>query len=171
MPDAPRLPADASLEQRLRALAEEALEGSALYLVDLAVRGRPGGRVVEVAVEADAGAGADDIAAYSRRLSFLLDTEDPIKGRYRLDVTTPGADRPVRVPRQYRRLVGRDVRLTLADAAAPSEAPPGGSPAQPLTGRLLDASDTGLALQPEGAAEPLLIPYDAIREARVVLPW
>lgn len=168
MSDTPLSPApDRDIVARVRALAEEALDGSDLYLVDVVVRGGMGGRVVEVFAESDAGAGSDDIVAYSRRLSFLMDTEDPIKGRYRLDVSTPGADRPLKLPRQYGRHVGRDLRVVLA----PDEGSAEDAEGRVVTGRLAEAGPDAFALDLSGSEEPLRVPYESVREARVVLPW
>ncbi len=152
-------------DSRLRALADEAAadvataSGGGLYVLDAVLRGRPGARVLEVFVESETGAGSDDLTAMSRRLAFLLDTEDLIAGAYRLDVSTPGADRPLTDPRQFRRLVGKPLRVvyTADDAEATVEAD------------LTAADDETFTL---GAGDDALtLPYAAVREARVRLPW
>ena len=56
--------------------------------------------------------GVDDIAVAARAISEALDRADPIKGRYTLEVSSPGAERELSAPRHFRRAVGRDVRLT-----------------------------------------------------------
>jgi len=147
------------LDDRLRALADEAAADAGLYVLDAVVRGRPGARVVEVFVESETGAGADDLAAMSRRLAFLMDTEDLIAGAYRLDVSTPGAERPLSDPRQYRRLVGKPltVRYDADGAEATAEADLTAADAETFT---LGSGDAALTL-----------PYAAVREARVRLPW
>ena len=142
----------ATLEDRVRALAEEAVEGTDLFVVDVEVRGYQGSRVVSVYADAEGGAGADDLAALSRSLGFALDTEDLVKGRYRLDVSSPGADRPLSDRRQYRQHVGRTLAVTTADGAT-------------VEGELLSVSDDAVDLG------GMAVPFDAIREARVVLPW
>ena len=153
---APPAPGDA-LAVRVRALAEEAVVDTDLYVVDVEVRGFQGSRVVSVYADAPDGAGSDDLARLSRSLGFVLDTEDLIKGRYRLDVSSPGADRPLTDRRQYPRHVGRPLAVTFerdgeeVTAQAPLEA----------------VTDDGVVL--EGADAP--IPFDSIRDARVVLPW
>ena len=148
-PGAPDL--GATLEDRVRALAEEAAGDTDLFVVGVEVRGYPGSRVVSVYADAEGGAGADDLAALSRSLSFLLDTEDPVKGRYRLDVSTPGADRPLVDRRQYPAHVGRTLAVTTEGGA--------------VEGELVSVSDDAIDL---GGTR---LPFDQIREARVVLPW
>ena len=87
------------------------------------MKGHPGSRLVEVFVD---GGGIDEIAGLTRRINFLLDLEDPVAGRYRLDVSTPGADRPLVDVRQYPQHVGRTLRVTHgpegADAVRKAEA-------------------------------------------------
>jgi ribosome maturation factor RimP len=153
-----------TLAERVRALADEAVAGTDLYVVEVEVRGREGSRVVEVYVDADRGAGLGAIAEVSNRLGFLLDTEDPIAGHYTLNVSSPDANRPLALPRQYPKHVGRTLRVSyLADAADPGE-----EVTATGTLRAADARALTLELRDGGTIE---IPFDAVREARVVLPW
>lgn len=149
-----------SLDDRVRALAEDAAADGGLYVVDVAVRGRPGGRVVEVFVESETGAGADDLAAMSRRLGFVLDTEEVITGAYRLDVSTPGAERALTDPRQFKRHVGKTLAVRYVLDEADEQA----------TTAELTAADADTITLGDGA-DALTLPYAAVREARVQLPW
>jgi ribosome maturation factor RimP len=152
------------LAERVRALAGEAVAGTDLYVVDVDVRGRLGSRVVEVFVDADAGAGLDALTEVSGRLGFLLDTEDFIAGHYTLNVSSPGADRPLALPRQYPQHVGRTHRVSYqADANDPGEE-------VTLTGPLKAAGPDAITVETREGHD-VTIPYAAIREARVVLPW
>ena len=154
-PQAPSPAPGDALADRVRALAEEAAADTDLFVVDVEVRGFQGSRVVSVFMDSEAGAGSDDLVALSRSLSFLLDTEDLIKGRYRLDVSTPGADRPLSDRRQYPQHVGRTLAVTFERDGEEVTA----------QGELQSVSDAGLAL------DDATIPFDSIRDARVVLPW
>jgi ribosome maturation factor RimP len=151
-------PATDALADRVRALAEEAAADTDLFVVGVEVRGFQGSRVVEVFADSEGAADADDLAALSRSLSFLLDTEDLVKGRYRLDVSSPGADRPLADRRQYKKHVGRTLAVTFEDGED-----------QLLTaqGELLSVGDDALEL--DGHTAP--IPFEQVREARVTLPW
>ena len=160
-------PAVVTMEQRVARLAHEAAEDSGVYVVGVRVKGPLGKRVVEVFADGEPGspAGIDDLAGLSRRLAFLLDTEDPVPGAYRLDVSTPGADRPLVDPRQYPQHVGRTLVVTYT--------PDGGAPdAEPATatGTLAEATPDAVTLVP-ASGEPLVIPVAALREATVALPW
>ena len=150
------------LDERLRALVAEALADTDLQIVDLAVRGYEGSRIVEVFVDSPDGAGSDDLVQATRKIGFLLDAEDPVKGRYRLDVSTPGADRPLTEPFQFPRHVGRTLRVEA-----------GG---ETLAGELTAVDDAALtlALPPASKkAEPetRTILFSDLTSARVELPW
>lgn len=98
-------------------------------------------RVLRVIVDADDGVSLDDIALASRELSLRLDRaaemgDDP----YTLEVSSPGVDRPLTLPRHWRRNVGR-----LVVAAGPD----GGGE---IAGRITHASDSGVILERDGAA-------------------
>ena len=58
----------------------------------------------------------EDCAQLSRRLSDLLDKEDPIEGAYRLEVSSPGIDRPLTRPGDYERWAGHEARISLAES-------------------------------------------------------
>lgn len=79
---------------------------------------RPAGRrsVLVVIVDADGGVDLETVAEVSRELSEVLD-ESPLMGEspYTLEVSSPGVDRPLALPRHWRRNVGRLVRITLVD--------------------------------------------------------
>jgi ribosome maturation factor RimP len=73
-------------------------------------------RVLRVAIDCDGGVGIDQITDVSRDLSELLDESD-VMGQlpYTLEVTSRGINRPLELPRHWRRNEGRLVRIRLAD--------------------------------------------------------
>jgi ribosome maturation factor RimP len=146
---------------RIRALAERAAAERAAFVVDVAVRGQ----AVDVFVDTDAGIGVDELAAISRSLGAALDAEDVLPGRYHLNVSSPGATRPLMLPRQFPRHVGRRMRVQIR--AASPEAPP-----ITVEGTLQSVENGTLRLQPEGPeADPIVVPFDDLVEAKVLLPW
>lgn len=73
-------------------------------------------RVLRVAVDKDGGVDLDDVAAATRALNVVLDESD-VMGElpYTLEVTSRGVDRPLTLPRHWRRNLDRLVKVTLAD--------------------------------------------------------
>lgn len=147
------------LRSRIHALADEVASEGELYVVDVQVRGQKGSRVIEVYADADEGAGLDDLARLSRDLAFLLDTEDVVKGKYFLNVSSPGADRSLRLLRQYAQHVGRTLEVTTeADGEAVVR-----------SGTLASVGDDHVVLEVDGVAER--IAFSDVTDARVQLPW
>jgi ribosome maturation factor RimP len=130
-PDAARL--TRLLEPVVRALNMD-LEG-----IRVATAGRR--RVLRVTVDSDGGVSLDDIALASRELSIRLDrAEEMGDDPYTLEVSSPGVDRPLTLPRHWRRNVGR---MVLA---------PGPDGGVGILGRITGASESGVTLERDGGA-------------------
>lgn len=73
-----------------------------------------GNSLVRVYIEAkDRAVTVDDCEAVSRQVSATLDVEDPIQGRYTLEVSSPGLDRPLYVPEHFARFVGQSAKVEV----------------------------------------------------------
>lgn len=140
-------------------LAEELIQRDDWFIVDLQVRGRKGSRVVEVYLDGDDGVNVDDMATLSRELAFLLDTEDLIKGKYHLNVSSPGDDRALVMERQYQRHVGKELQVLVnrEDGGIWTE------------GENLGVKDGVLTLQTKKGAEEISL--SDVSKARIKLPW
>ena len=77
----------------------------------------PGRGVVRIYVDTPEGVTVDQCARLSRDLSVLLDVEDPIPGRYSLEVSSPGLDRIFFRPEQMAAYLGQEVSLSLREPA------------------------------------------------------
>jgi ribosome maturation factor RimP len=96
-------------------------------------------RVLRVVVDADGGVSLDDIALASREMSSKLDGATEMgDSPYTLEVTSPGVDRPLTLPRHWRRNVGRLVATTV----------PAGD--GDILGRIASASESGVILEWDG---------------------
>lgn len=100
----------------LRPTVEHAVSSIGFDLEEIDIR-RAGRRtLVRVVVDADSGVGLDDIATLSRRVAAELDEQEAVLGGpYTLEVTSPGVDRPLTVPRHWRRAHLRAVEIALAE--------------------------------------------------------
>ena len=115
--------------------------GLDLEAVDLTSAGKR--RVLRVAIDKDGGVTMDDIADATREVSRLLDETDVMgQQAYTLEVSSPGVDRPLTLPRHWRRNAGRLVKATLArgrardrpDHRAPTTTAPSSTSRAPSTG-------------------------------------
>lgn len=95
-------------------------------------------RVLRVAVDKDGGVTLDDVADATREVSRVIDDSDVMGEQpYTLEVTSRGVDRPLTLPRHWRRNVDRLVKVTLE----------GGDT---VTGRILESSDSAATLDVSG---------------------
>ena len=123
-------------------------------LEDLTVTNAGRRRLVRVVIDRDGGVTLDEAAAVSRSISSVLDDDDPMgSGAYVLEVTSPGVDRPLTLPRHWRRNVGRLVAVTL--------------PEESLTGRIVAADDTSATLDVDGEQRVLALALAAVGKAVV----
>ena len=73
-----------------------------------------GNGLVRVYIDAaDRAVTVDDCEAVSRQVSAILDVSDPIQGRYTLEVSSPGLDRPLYTPAQFARWIGSAAKVEL----------------------------------------------------------
>jgi len=93
-------------------MARGILEHAGMELVHLEMKREPGGHLLRLYIDKDGGVTLDDCAAMSRQISAQLDVEDPIEGRYTLEVSSPGLDRPLFSEHDYARFAGRRIRLS-----------------------------------------------------------
>ena len=140
-------------------LIEPTLRDMGLELVRVLVSGgqRP---TLQIMVERgdQAPTTLDACAKVSHAVSALLDVADPLPGAYRLEVTSPGLDRPLVRRADYERFAGLEARLE-------TELPIEGR--RRFRGRLLGlAGDQVRLALPEGE---MSIPFDAIKKAKLVL--
>ncbi len=145
---------------RLWAVIEPYVAAEGIELDDLEIVGKAPGVVVRVTLDADGGVGVDRLAEVSRRLSRLLDEDDPIDGSYTLEVSSPGLERKLRRPSHYAKSVGRDVKVK-------SRSEIGGGHSH--RGVLASADDDGFVLEMDG--ENREIAYGDVVSARTVFAW
>lgn len=85
-----------------------------MELVHFEARRESGGTVLRLYIDREGGVTLDDCARVSRQVSAELDADDPIPGRYTLEVSSPGLDRPLSRDRDFERYVGSQVRVVTA---------------------------------------------------------
>ncbi len=145
------------MEERVQAIADEVV-AEPLYLVDVVVRGQKGSRVVEIYVDSDEGLSVEQLAKVSREIGFLLESEDAIPGRYNLNVSSPGVDRPLTMLRQLRKNVGRNVSVSFNDNR------------KHIRGTLTDVGEDNFTIRAQNKEDNQLS-FGDVKEVRVLLPW
>ena len=129
--------------------------GLDLEAVDLTNAGKR--RVLRVAIDKDGGVTMDDIADATREVSRVLD-ETNLMGQqaYTLEVSSPGVDRPLTLPRHWRRNTGRLVKVKLREG-------------EPTTGRIRATDDGGAVLDVDGTERRL--EYADVQKAKIQIEF
>ena len=137
-------------------LVNGALEGTDKFLVNLKIT--PDNRIF-VDIDGDNGVNIDDCIAISRAVESQLDRDEE---DFELNVGSAGADMPLKLPRQYRRHIGRDLDVTTFDG-------------EHLEAELVDSDSDGITLRTHAtkkvAAEEHRLAYKDIKAARVVIKF
>ncbi|UCH73678.1 MAG: ribosome maturation factor RimP [Rhodospirillales bacterium] len=145
--------------RRIEDMIEPALSemGFALVRVRLSGGARP---VLQIMAEHndDVAMTVDDCAAISHTVSAILDVEDPIRGAYTLEVSSPGIDRPLIRPRDFQRYEGFEAKIEMRSAI-------GGR--RRFRGRI--AGMMGDAVRLETKEGDVTLPLDGILQAKLVL--
>jgi len=156
---------------KLLKIADPVCSGAGYELVDLRFVSEPGGWVVRVfidhsegSVRADVPIGFDDCEGVSRELSAVFDVEDPVPHAYRLEVSSPGFDRPLRTTDHFRRCVGERAKVVLSR---------GVDGRRNFTGTVVgvDAGDGGTVVELEVDGTRFRLPFDDIANAKLVPDW
>jgi ribosome maturation factor RimP len=110
----PRLIVEPGLAARVAAIVEPVLEQLSFRLVRVRISGMDGCTVQIMAERADGSMTIEDCEQVSRALSPVLDVADPIERAYRLEISSPGLDRPLVRRSDFERYAGNAVKIEMA---------------------------------------------------------
>ncbi len=145
------------ITDRLTAVLAEPVGALGLDLeaVDLSKAGKRS--VLRVAVDKDGGVDMDDIAEATKAVSDVLDDSDLMgDGAFTLEVSSPGVDRPLTLPRHWRRNETRLVKVDLVDG-------------DPVTGRIVAADESGATLDVGGSEQ--VVAYADVTRAKIQIEF
>jgi ribosome maturation factor RimP len=94
-------------------LIEPIVEGMGYECVGIEFNPHPTNGLLRIYIDAESGVVLDDCTRVSRQVSGVLDVEDPIKTGYQLEVSTPGAERPLFKIEHFQRFIGQKVQVNL----------------------------------------------------------
>jgi ribosome maturation factor RimP len=160
----PRLIVEPGLPARVATIAEPVIENLGLRLVRVRVSASEGCTVQIMAERPDGSMTVEDCESISRALSPVLDLADPIERAYRLEVSSPGIDRPLVRKSDFDRYAGHLVKIEM-------EIPVAGR--KRFRGELAGTEGAAARLRRDDAADgeeaEVLLPIEEMSEAKLVL--
>ena len=142
-------------------VVEPVVEEQGLELVEVEFQRESQGWVLRLYIDHTDGVGLEDCVRVSREVGDLLDVKIPIEHKYRLEVSSPGMDRPIRKPEHFRRYFGQKVKITLSS--------PPGKRRKIVQGILGEMENDIVKLDcDQGTME---IPFQQIAKTRLVPSW
>lgn len=146
-----------TVAERVARIVAPAVESLGLDLYDV----EHAGRNLRVLVDRPGGVDLDTICAATRAVSLALDEADPIEGRYTLEVSSPGVERPLRRPEHFARAVGSEVKVKTR---------PGTEGERRVVGTLVAADADAIRVR-TAEGEERTIRHDEIERARTTFTW
>ncbi len=144
-----------SLEQRIEQVAAPLVRALKIDLVEVACLGKGGGSCIRVIVDKEGGIGIDACEQLHHSLSRALDVLDLIPHSYRLEVSSPGLDRPLKNRSDYQRAIQKLIRLHLVQPHQGKSS---------IVGHLQAVSDEGISLLIRGTSK-------RTREQKLDVEW
>ncbi len=144
---------------RVRALAEDLLINLGYELVELEFAQSDESALLRLYIDREEGITLDDCTHVSRMLGALLDVEDPISGRYDLEISSPGLNRRLSQPKDFQARLGETIKVKLA---------------KPLNGRrrfkgiLRDCQENPMTVTIEVDGETFIVPLDETSRCSLV---
>jgi ribosome maturation factor RimP len=148
-----------ALIKNLREILDPILEADHAELVALEVKGKTDSLIIRVYVDTVDRITLSQCEKISRALSDRLDMYDIISGNYRLEVSSPGVNRPLRSYADFNRNLNREVEVTYQDERGE----------QQMDGKIVQVAEDGVHIKHNDAVK--VIAFANIKHAKVRLPW
>ena len=127
-----------------------------LFLVDLTVKGVSGKQLVLVVIDSESGLPIEMCSLISRKLLTKIEEKDLIEGTFNLEVSSPGIDKPISLPRQYKKNIGRKLEVETLDGEI-------------FEGELKKIEEQTIALYLKERVETIFL--DKIKKAKVLISF
>jgi ribosome maturation factor RimP len=150
------------LMDRITGLAERAISGTGLEIAEVQLRGGGKARLLRVYIDKPGGVTHGDCELVSQRFGKLLDDEDAIPGdSYTLEVSSPGIERKLVAPRDFERVVGQKIRLSVQQPIQGQSR---------FEGKLARVAGDALELE-ISPGEMVSIPFKHVQKAKLKFEW
>ena len=148
------------IKEIIKSLLDPVLGQHQAFLIDVIVRNERGGKLVQVFVDTDIGVRIEQCSEISRELATEIERVKVIETSYRLEVSSPGIDKPLKLLRQYHKNVGRRFKVTFEKAGTRAT----------IVALLSSVVEDTLTFAPD-KGEPVTLRFSEIVESKEELPW
>jgi ribosome maturation factor RimP len=147
------------IKENIVRICNEIAEKLNFFVIDINFRGDNRKKIIELFVDAEINVDADYLAEISREINSVIEEQDIIQQAYRLDVSTPGVDRPLKFLKQFPKHINRNFEVTYKS----------GDESKTITGKLLSVEREELTFLSE--KKEILIEFKNITIAKVIISF
>ena len=147
------------IKENIVRISNEIAEKLNFFVIDINFRGDNRKKIIEVFVDAEKNIDADNLAEISREINSIIEEQDIIQQAYRLDVSTPGVDRPLKFLKQFPKHINRNFELTYKTE----------DETRTITGKLLSVEREELTFLSD--KKEVLIEFKNITTAKVIISF
>jgi len=147
------------IKENIVRISNEIAEKLNFFVIDISFRGDNRKKIIEVFVDAEKNIDADNLAEISREINSIIEDQDIIQQAYRLDVSTPGVDRPLKFLKQFPKHINRNFEVTYKT----------GDETRTMTGKLLSVEREELTFLSD--KKEVLIEFKNITTAKVIISF
>jgi len=150
-------PVEQAVEEMVNGIISSDTE---LFLVKVILKGNSGNQKLIVLLDGDNGVTIDQCSTVSRELSGMLEEQDLISGKYFLEVSSAGLDFPLQSVRQYRKNIGRSLKVFLLDG-------------KDISGELKEVTEDNIVLEEKKKKESIQhdIKFNEINKSMVLVSF
>lgn len=148
------------LEKKIVNITKEVTDQNGLLLVDFLFRGFHNSTVIEVYIDGEKSVSVEDCAKISREINEKIEAENLIESAYRLEVSSPGVDKPLKFLQQFIKHINRNFDLQLAEEHGTIKK---------VIGKLLSIDGENLVFLIQKEEVP--VPFNTIKKAKVIISF
>lgn len=150
-----------SVEEHISLLAKESVENHGFFIIDIVFRGEKGSKVIQVFIDGENPVTAEKCAEISREISGKIEQNELVKSSHRLEISSPGIDKPLKFLVQYNKHINRtfDITYLLNDEKISFE------------GKLMKVEGENLFFLLKKSKEEIMLEFNSILEAKVIISF
>ncbi len=147
---------------KIEEIAQRVVESEGMELVEVEVKGGGSQRMVRISIDKPSGVTHGDCELVSHQVGTILDVENVVPGgRYTLEVSSPGVERKLKKPQDFRRFQGKKVKVSLRDPIENRRY---------WEGTLGESAEDVITLE-VGAGKTIQFPFEQVVKANLKFEW